>query len=78
MEEGEGTDNTKVLNGEIDYIAKLKKVNCDFSALDRLHRPPVLKWGTSKSNPLTKVDPFETNQVRIYSVTWNLAGKTPT
>ena len=23
----------------VDYIAKLEKVNCDFSAFDRLHRP---------------------------------------
>ena len=23
----------------VDYVAKLQKVNCDFSALDRLHRP---------------------------------------
>ena len=27
----------------VDYIAKLQKVNCDFSALNRMHRPRKFK-----------------------------------
>ena len=37
-----------------------------------------MKWAKRESAALEKINPFTTNEVRIYSVTWNLAGKTPT
>ena len=34
----------------------------------------MFKW----ANNYEKVDPFETSEVRILAVTWNMAGGTPT
>ena len=38
----------------------------------------LLKWVRQESQEtLTRPDPFQTNQLRLFSVTWNLAGKAP-
>ena len=39
----------------------------------------MLKWlhEGEEGSPLERPDPFKTDQLRIFTVTWNLAGKTP-
>lgn len=37
----------------------------------------VFKWSQNKMKKVERPDPFHEDEIRILSVTWNLAGKTP-
>jgi len=56
-------------------------INENFKALERMVRPPVFKWAESNLhqslNNSACPSPFDTSKVRIFSVTWNMQGRSP-
>ena len=55
-------------------------INANYPGFSRLKRPPILKWlptpeeeGKTPNVP----DAYETSKMRIFTATWNMAGKVP-
>lgn len=66
------------LNQSNDFSEKLQNINRHYMALQRMVRPPVFKWAESNLNEEEqKNNPYDSAQVRIFAVTWNMQGKAP-
>lgn len=66
----------------VPFPTRIAAINWSYKNLERMVRPPILKWGTQPEalletqNPKAP-NPYDTAHVRIFSVTWNMEGRLP-
>jgi len=80
QDDGKSRENQNIdMRQSIDFFDRIKQINSNFKALDRLTRPPVFKWAVTSDQDKDPIgpDPFTTSQLRMLVVTYNLAGKSP-